>query len=62
MASRKTKTDKPSDSNGSTATRGRRSKARSEQDQPADLPAELVPLHEITQTRYLNYALSVITS
>jgi len=25
-------------------------------------PAELVPLHEITQTRYLNYALSVITS
>jgi len=26
------------------------------------VPAELVPLHEITQTRYLNYALSVITS
>ncbi|HEY6722517.1 MAG TPA: DNA topoisomerase IV subunit A [Polyangiaceae bacterium] len=62
MASRKTKTDKPSDSNGSPAPRGRRSKAGSDKEASGASPAELVPLHEITQTRYLNYALSVITS
>jgi len=62
LASRKTKTKKTSDSTGSTPTRGRRSKASSQADETTAAPAELVPLHEITQTRYLNYALSVITS
>ena len=31
-------------------------------DQPPLFPEEAVPLHEVAQTRYLNYALSVITS
>jgi len=62
LASRKTKTKKTSGSDGSPPAKGRRSKASAQAELYSSAPAELVPLHEITQTRYLNYALSVITS
>lgn len=59
MASRKTK--KKTASRSSTKTSPKRS-GRGAQAELFTAAPEPVPLHEITQARYLNYALSVITS
>ncbi len=60
MASRKTK--KPTGGSEPGAPRRRRSRKGGQAELFEPAAAEPVGLHEITQTRYLNYALSVITS
>jgi DNA gyrase subunit A len=59
VASRK-KTKTPKQSEGSTG--GRKKRGDGGEPEVALFEEQNVPLHEIAQTRYLNYALSVITS
>ncbi|MBX3192969.1 MAG: DNA topoisomerase 4 subunit A [Labilithrix sp.] len=58
MASKKTKPSKDTKSGGGRKKRGSAEKNLN----LFERPEERIPLHDIAQTRYLNYALSVITS
>ena len=61
LATGKSKSNKDSSGNGDPPKK-RRGGPGGGSDEPPMFPEEPSALHEIAQTRYLNYALSVITS